>query len=395
VTINSKSVIRFFRQQSLYIFVSVVVAGIFWATGQPINPFTVIVYSLCIGNLISLPLERLSCYYSHRPFPYNWLVFLAFLFVLMLPVYTITSVIVWLIAPPVPGSLWNLITMGWKFPFLITLVFSVIGFLYNATKDRLERRNVELQRSVELGAAQLEMQDQELERAREIQESLLPKDIPQLPGLQLAAAWHPARAVGGDYFDVLTIGNNRLAICIADVVGKGVSAALLMANVQATVRAFAHDSASPAWVCSRVNSVLCGNIASDKFVTFFYGVLDADARALHYCNAGHPYPLLVSSGSIRQLDQGGAVLGVFPAWKYENSTIELSPGDRLFLFTDGITEAAGPDGQEFGVDKIAAFARAHRARSASALNNLLLAQVTDFCGAKFQDDATLLVLAVN
>ena len=197
------------------------------------------------------------------------------------------------------------------------------------------------------------------------------------------------------YFDVLTIGDNKLAICIADVVGKGVPAALLMASVQATVRAFARDSVSPAWVCSRVNSVLCGNIATDKFVTFFYGVLDADARTFQYCDAGHPYPVLVSSDSVRQLDQGGAVLGVFPSWAYEDSTIKLSAGDRLFLFTDGITEAAGPDGQEFGLDNIAAFAAAHRASSAPALNNLLLAQVTDFCGAKFQDDATLLVIGVN
>jgi hypothetical protein len=98
--INSKSVARFFRQQGFYIFVSVVVGAIFWATGQRINPLTIIVYSLCIGNLISLPLERLGQLYERRPFPYNWLFFLALLFVLMLPVYTITSVIVWLIAPP-------------------------------------------------------------------------------------------------------------------------------------------------------------------------------------------------------------------------------------------------------------------------------------------------------
>jgi phosphoserine phosphatase RsbU/P len=395
VTINSKSVARFFRQQSVYIFISVVVGAIFWAIGQRINPFTIIVYSLCIGNFISLPLERLSYLYARRPFPYNWLIFLALLFVLMFPVYIITSVIVWSIAPPAPGSLRNLITEGWKFPLLITLAFSVMAFLYNTTKQRLEQRNVELQRSAELSAARLQMQDQELERAREIQESLLPKDIPQLAGFEVSAAWHPARAVGGDYFDVLTIGNNRLAICIADVVGKGVSAALLMASVQATVRAFARDSLSPAWVCDRVNSVLCGNIATDKFVTFFYGVLDADTRTFQYCNAGHPYPILASSGSVRQLDQGGAVLGVFPTWKYEDSTIELSPGDRLLLFTDGITEAAGSDGQEFGLDNIAAFASTHRADSASALNSQLLAQVTDFCGAKFQDDATLLVIAVT
>ncbi len=396
LAIRAKSVARFFKQQSVYVFVSIVVAAIFWAMGERVNPLTVIVYSLCIGNLISLPMERLGYLYARRPVPYNWLVFLAILFVLMLPVYTITTVIVWSVAPPAHDSLAKLITEGWRFPILITLVFSVMSFLYNATKERLEQRNVELQQSVELSAARLQVQDQEMERAREIQESLLPKNVPQLPGFEVAAAWHPARAVGGDYFDVLAFGDNRLAVCIADVVGKGVAAALLMANVQATVRAFARDSVSPAWLCSRVNSVLCGNIATDKFVTFFYGVLDSEMRTFQYCNAGHPYPILVSSGSVRQLDDaGGAVLGIFPAWKYEASTVSLSRGDRLLLFTDGITEAEGQDGQEFGETSIATFAKANAALSARELNSRLLAEATAYCGAQFQDDATLLVIAAR
>jgi sigma-B regulation protein RsbU (phosphoserine phosphatase) len=181
----------------------------------------------------------------------------------------------------------------------------------------------------------------------------------------------------------------------ADVVGKGVSAALLMANVQATVRAFAADSESPAWVCSRVNSVLCGNIAAEKFVTFFYGVLDADKRTFQYCNAGHPAPILVSSDSIRQLPAGSAVFGVLPTWEYRDSMIGLSAGDRLLLFTDGITEASGSDGQEFGEENLAALAKANGASTACELNSRVLAQVSDFCRGQFQDDATLLVIAVN
>ncbi len=393
--LRTSSLARFFREQALYISLSVVVAAVFWAIGQPINPLTILLYSLSIGNLIAPPMGRLSGFFADQRFPYNWLMFLAALVVLTPPVYVIASVVVWLIAPPSPQPLWQLIITGWKFPFLVTLVFSVIAFLYGTTKEHFERRNVELQRSVELGAARLEMQEQELERAREIQQSLLPKDIPQLPGFEVATAWRPARMVGGDYFDVLRLGENRLAICIADVVGKGVSAALLMANVQATVRAFARDSESPAWVCSRVNSVLCGNIASEKFVTFFYGVLDADKRTLQYCNAGHPSPILVSTDSTRQLPAGDAVLGVFPTWKYQNSIITLSPGDRLLLFTDGITEASGPDGLEFGEDNLAALAKANRASSAFELNSRVLAQVTGFCQGEFQDDATLLVVAVN
>jgi sigma-B regulation protein RsbU (phosphoserine phosphatase) len=141
--------------------------------------------------------------------------------------------------------------------------------------------------------------------------------------------------------------------------------------------------------------MLCQSIASDKFVTFFCGVVDAAARTFRYCNAGHPHPILVSSGALRALEQGGAVLGVFPAWKYQDASVDLSSGDRLLLFTDGITEAEGPLGEEFGVEKVAAFATAHATHSAARMNQDLLAQVTEFCGAQFQDDATLLVVAVK
>jgi sigma-B regulation protein RsbU (phosphoserine phosphatase) len=395
VTINSPSLVRFFRQQALYLSVAAVVAAVFWAIGQEVNPATVVLYSLCFGNFITPPLHRVRCKISRRPFPYNWLIFLAALVILTPPVYVISSLVVWRLAPPTPQSLWHLITTGWKLPSLVILGFGIIWFLYNETKERLERRNAELQRSVELGAAQLERQEEELERAREIQQSLLPKEIPQLPGFEVAGAWLPARVVGGDYYDVLRLSDARLAICIADVVGKGVSAALLMANVQATVRAFARDSESPAAVCRKINDVLCANIATGKFVTFFYAVLDTKKRTLHYCNAGHPYPLLVSADSIRQLAQGGPVLGIFPSWEYQDSIAELRSGDRLFLFTDGITEASEADGQEFGDDNVAAFAKAHRMNFASELNRRLLAQVTAFCNGQFQDDVTLLVVAVN
>ena len=103
----------------------------------------------------------------------------------------------------------------------------------------------------------------------------------------------------------------------------------------------------------------------------------------------------MSSGAVRTLDQGGEVLGVFPAWTYQDSSVDLGSGDRLLLFTDGITEAEGPQGEEFGTEKVAAFAKAHAANSAAKMNQQLLAEVTEFCGARFQDDATLLVLAVK
>jgi sigma-B regulation protein RsbU (phosphoserine phosphatase) len=355
----------------------------------------VLVYTLCIGNLISYAIGRLEFVYSKRPFPYNWLIFLLVMLALTVPIYLVSTTFVWLIARPASLTLVNLLRMEWKFTFLVILVFGVISFLYHNTKERLEQRNVELQHSVESGAARLEMQEQELQRAREIQQSLLPSVIPQIPGFEVAGAWQPASMVSGDYYDVLRLGGHRLGICIADVVGTGVSAALLMANVQAAVRAFASDAESPAQVCGKVNRLLCENIARGKFVTFLYGILDADAHTFQYCNAGHLYPILVSDGSSSMLEQGGAVLGVFPEWVYENSMVELRAGDRLLLFTDGITEAADAEEREFEEASIAAFAKANRTLGANDLTVRLLAQVTAFCGAHFRDDATLLVIAAH
>jgi sigma-B regulation protein RsbU (phosphoserine phosphatase) len=394
--VNTQSVARFFRQQCVYVAISAVVGAIFWANGQRINFATVLAYSLCIGNLLSLALSRLGFLYWNRSFPFNWLIFLSVLLILTVPVYLITSAIVWLVVLPDSQSLSHLIRTEWRFPFLVTFVFGLVAFLYHTTKDRLVLRNTELQRSVERGAARLELQEQELQRAREIQESLLPREIPQLPGFEVAGAWLPARSVSGDYYDVLRLSGHRLGICIADVAGKGVSAALLMANVQAAVRAFASDSESPAQVCGKVNGLLHENIAIGKFVTFLYGILDAETRTFQYCNAGHLYPIFISAGSARTLEEGGgAVLGVFPAWTYEDSMIEMKAGDRLLLFTDGITEASNTDGREFEETSIAAFAKANVGLSANELNSRLLAQVTTHCGAQFQDDATLLVIAAN
>lgn len=393
--VSYSSLIRFLQRQSVYIALSAVLGAVFWAIGLPINPGTVMVYALSIGNLITPATRRLSFLWEDRPFPYNWLIFLPVLLVLVLPVYLISSALVWAIAPPAPQTYLHLIRTGWKLPYLVTFVFGVLAFLYQTTKEQLERRNAELQQTVDAGAARLELQEQELQRAEEIQRSLLPKQIPQIPGFEVAAAWLPARTVGGDYFDVLRLGDHRLGVCIADVVGKGVSAALLMANMQAAVRAFASDSESPARLCAKVNGLLCENIATGKFVTFLYAVLDGESHTIQYCNAGHLYPILITADSVRTLEPGGAVLGVFPDWQYEDATVELRARDRLFLFTDGITEASDTGGNEFEEARIAAFAKDNRALSAHELNSCLLAEASAFCRNQFQDDATLLVIAAN
>jgi hypothetical protein len=140
ITLGASS--DFLRKQILYIAVSAVAGAIFWAIGQRINPLTVLLYGLAIGNLPVLATQRLHGLYSERPFPYNWLLFLSILLVLLIPIYVISSVFVWLLAPPTPQTLGHLLRTGWKFPILITFVSSTLVFLYQTTKEKLEWRNV-------------------------------------------------------------------------------------------------------------------------------------------------------------------------------------------------------------------------------------------------------------
>jgi sigma-B regulation protein RsbU (phosphoserine phosphatase) len=150
------------------------------------------------------------------------------------------------------------------------------------------------------------------------------------------------------------------------------------------VRSLSNQFHTPANVCGRVNRLLCENIATGKFVTFFYAILDSETHTLNYCNAGHPYPVFVSHGQARMLDTGGAVLGVFPEWAYEDVAIPFESQDRLLLFTDGITEAEGADATEFGEEGVAAFAKSNSRKSAGELTKGLLEKVKRlFAGAIF------------
>ena len=395
MSLNRATILRLLKLETIYLAIAAIVVAVFWANGQQVNPVTVILYSLLFGNIVSPVMAGLAPFYKSRPFPLNWLLFWLLLALVVVPVYVLCSVIVWWLDPTTSQTLYDWVTRGWKFPLLVIVVYGSIEYLYRSTREHLERRNKELLETIEIDAAQLEVQKLELQRAREIQESLLPKTIPQIPGFELAAAWRPAREVSGDYFDVFRLGANRIGFCVADVAGKGVSAALLMANVQAAVHAFAGEFESPARVCTKVNRLLCENLATGKFVTFLFGVLDCQSRILEWCNAGNPEPIFVSERDSRVLNHSGAVLGVFPEWKYVDQRIQMQAGDRLLLYTDGITEANGPGQDEFGEERIAQHARTCRAQTAAELNRTLLEAVDRFCGSRFQDDATLLVIAAS
>ena len=243
---------------------------------------------------------------------------------------------------------------------------------------------------------QAAVERRELDEARRIQRKLLPSTMPALEGWEVSVSWQPAAGVGGDCFDAIPFGPARLGLSIADVVGKGIPAALLMANLQAAVRAFATNTTEPAELCQQVNRILCGHIAEGRFISFFYCIVDHDESTLTFANAGHYPPILIrADGTIERLDTGGAVLGVFPERGYEQGQVSLRGGDRIILYTDGITDVCNAADEEFGEARLVDLAVANRGCSAPALQARLANAVDAFSDGRFQDDATLIVLAAE
>src|SRR5947208_1217996 len=242
----------------------------------------------------------------------------------------------------------------------------------------------------------LQEQEREIAEAKAIQEKLLPRETPQLAGYEIASSWQSAGAVGGDYFDVLPLGEEALGLCIADVAGKGIPAALLMSNLQAAVRGLSSPSLGPDVLCNSLNSLVWRNTHTDRFITLFYAQLDGPARRLRYANAGHNAPIVVRAcGSHERLQEGGGVLGVFEEQSFGLGTVDLAPGDRLVLFTDGVTEASNREGEEFGEQGLLSLLDEHRKLSANAIQEKIAAAISEFSGGHLTDDATLLILAVE
>ncbi len=236
----------------------------------------------------------------------------------------------------------------------------------------------------------------ELVEARELQENLLTNTQTSIDGLQLAIQWQPATTVGGDYVAAFDLDNEHAALCVADVVGKSLPAALLMANFQASLKSLSSRYLAPEDVTTRLNNELYANIPLHKFVTAFYGVLNIPKRTLAFTNAGHNPPLLVrSDGECERLDAGGSVLGAFPDARYTQAEVELRHDDRLVLFTDGLTEACDASGEQFGEEQLIALLREHRHRSAEDLKQIVFDAVGEFCGDTFRDDAALMVIAIE
>ncbi len=236
--------------------------------------------------------------------------------------------------------------------------------------------------------------EKELAIAREIQLSFLPTRAPQVPGFDLAGAAMPHDEVGGDYYDFIPVGETRLGLAIADVAGKGIPAALIMAGFRMSLLAEVRNEFAIRAVMRKVNSLLHESTDRDKFVTAFYGVLDFRNRVLIFSNAGHNPPILRHrDGSLEYLIDGGLALGVMPDSLYEERPIALRPGDVLVLYTDGVSEAESPSGEQFGSGRIEEIMGRFAHRSAQEILDGVIEAVRQFAGERGQnDDLTLLVV---
>jgi serine phosphatase RsbU (regulator of sigma subunit)/anti-sigma regulatory factor (Ser/Thr protein kinase) len=234
--------------------------------------------------------------------------------------------------------------------------------------------------------------ERELEVARLIQQNFLPKELPDLPGWQVAAFYRPARAVGGDFYDFIELPEGKVGLVVGDVTDKGVPAAMVMAATRSVLRASAQRLASPGAVLEQVNELMCPDIPAKMFVTCLYGVLEPMTGRLRFANAGHNLPFLRTSGGIGELRATGMPLGLMPGMTYEESEAELAPGDSLLLFSDGLVEAHGPERAMFGGPRLAGLVG--KRPGGTELIDLLLSELDAFTGSGWEqeDDITLVSL---
>ena len=247
-----------------------------------------------------------------------------------------------------------------------------------------------------LSTAEKRMLEDELEFSQKVQQSLLPQQIPDIPGLELAAFSQPARIVGGDYFDFFEYPDGSHGLAIADVVDKGVPASLLMPSLQASLRILVPESDSPASVAERLNRLLSHNVQLTQFVTLFLARFDPQTRRLQYCNAGQNPPLLFHTDengecSLTWLQPTGAAIGLIEQAQFQTETITLSLGDILVLYTDGVTDTRSPDGEEFRSPRLAEFVRQNSQRSATDLMQGLRRSLQAFSNGRPPEDDTTIV----
>ncbi|MGE5805403.1 MAG: SpoIIE family protein phosphatase [Ignavibacteria bacterium] len=239
--------------------------------------------------------------------------------------------------------------------------------------------------------------EEELEIARDIQRNLLPHAIPEFENFEIAAMNLSSKQVGGDYYDIVTLAEESFCIAIADVSGKGVPAALLMANLQAFIKTTCKHGMRLDEATALINDLITENITDGKFITFFWGLLDGNSKTITYVNAGHNHPLLIRDGKVTKLDKGGMILGVMKTMiPYSEETIRLLSNDVIVLYTDGISEAMNDKGEEFSEENLEKLAVNSSQHSAQDILIKIQKEVQYFAAGTAQsDDLTLVILKVR
>ena len=263
----------------------------------------------------------------------------------------------------------------------------LVGLIANMAAVKIE--------NVHLLEEQIEKRrmEEELAVGAKIQRSLLPARRPRLDGYDIRGATRSCFEVGGDYYDFIPLADDKLAVIIADVAGKGVGAALLMAALQASLRALLLTGPEPATLISQLNQVLLENTPDNRFATVFYGEIDAARHQLEYVSGGHNPAVLSAGGEISELMPTGPIVGLMSAAKYASRRISLEPGSTLLLYTDGVTELMAPTREEFGVERLLEVVREHVASTPKELMLEIGRQMTAFSeGERFDDDSSVVVI---
>jgi phosphoserine phosphatase RsbU/P len=235
---------------------------------------------------------------------------------------------------------------------------------------------------------------EEMRLANDIQVNLLPKSKPVIPGYLIDGKSIPAKDVGGDYFDFIPLPNNDFVFCLGDISGKGIPAALLMANLQASLRGQTLMNIQCKDCIEFTNNLLYNSTDSSKFATLFYAVLHPSENKITYCNAGHNEPILIDhDGNVSRLKEGGLIVGVMPNLNYLEKTIDITSGSVLIVFSDGITEIMDSNEQEFGEDRLIKLIKNNSSLSACDMIDLIINTVNQFAGNSEQmDDMTLVII---
>jgi serine phosphatase RsbU (regulator of sigma subunit) len=303
---------------------------------------------------------------------------------------TYLVVTTWVLEVPPPGTLLPAIL------FAFPLGGATIGISYTLYDQFIEQMRASARMA------------QELAVARAIQQDLFPQRYPQVSGLVFAAHCTPARETGGDFYDFIDLGHGRVGVVVADVAGKSIAAALLMANARSIWRAIAATGAPPKTVLERTNRALCQDIRSFAFVTLFYAIIDVTEPGVRFASAGHPPPLLCHPRlplerpagevlhSLRELSANGLPLGLLPDAEYEETWISLLPGDHLVLYTDGVVESLNLQRKMFGFERLHATLARVSAIEPQALIEEILNAISLFQGPVEQvDDVTLLAIQMG